>query len=221
MNQMRRWEKEITASSPSALYHEFVVYMTAIGVNGDVGYAQRLADVHVAAAVAEEATELLGKVVEYTMRTPLSLQQHDTTDGVVKEAGDLLFYLHLMLWVLNGEGALLLDGTLDGIAATCPTDQPNKYVGGHDKAMMNGAIDIVTMAGTLAGLAYKRERDDRGVMTGARRDRMIETTMAIYYVLCRVCSMIGLSIGDIARINVAKIIDRYDRGVLAGAGDYR
>jgi len=78
------------------------------------------------------------------------------------------------------------------------------------------SLGIVNEAGEVAGKVKKLIRD------GALIERQVADELSdVLWYLAMTADEIGYSLEDIAQINVAKLSDRKDRGVLQGSGDTR
>ena len=75
--------------------------------------------------------------------------------------------------------------------------------------------------GELQGKVKKVYRDDEGVITPEnRRAIMEELGDVLWYAAC-MARELGVSLGDVASNNLAKLSDRAARGQLQGSGDRR
>lgn len=76
-------------------------------------------------------------------------------------------------------------------------------------------------SGEIAGKLKKALRDDEGVVTDERRESLLAEVGDTLWYLARVCDELDSSLEEVASANIAKLLDRSARGVLAGDGDKR
>ena len=76
-------------------------------------------------------------------------------------------------------------------------------------------------AGEVAEVVKKVIRDNNGVFDDAARNRLAKEIGDVLWYLAETATQAGLSLGDIASANYAKLKDRKERGVLRGSGDER
>lgn len=76
-------------------------------------------------------------------------------------------------------------------------------------------------AGELQGKAKKLMRDDGFQLTEARRDAMIAELGDVLWYAAAVANELDIDLERVAQLNLNKLADRADRGVLQGSGDYR
>jgi len=83
------------------------------------------------------------------------------------------------------------------------------------------ALGLSGEAGEAAEKVKKLFRDDKGVISGDRRDAIVgELGDALWY-LSAVAYELGVDLDDVARKNLEKIESRTRRGVRGGEGDNR
>lgn len=73
----------------------------------------------------------------------------------------------------------------------------------------------------IAEIAKKALRDNNGVVPDSKRKVVGKYCMLILQQLCIGCHVMGLNLDDVAQANIDKLFDRRDRGVLGGSGDAR
>lgn len=76
-------------------------------------------------------------------------------------------------------------------------------------------------AGEVQGKIKKILRDDAGEITEEKRQAIARELGDVLWYASQICEELGLRLGDIARMNLAKLADRQERGVLTGSGDER
>ncbi|WP_043654399.1 nucleoside triphosphate pyrophosphohydrolase family protein [Nocardia thailandica] len=76
-------------------------------------------------------------------------------------------------------------------------------------------------AGEVQGKVKKLLRDHAGELTVVQRDAMGKELGDLLWYVAMTAHELGLSLGDIAVANLAKLASRRERGVLGGNGDDR
>lgn len=76
-------------------------------------------------------------------------------------------------------------------------------------------------AGEAQGKLKKAIRDDGGMLTEQRKYEIAKELGDTLWYLAQSAHEIGLPLSMIAQINIDKLEDRKDRGVLGGSGDNR
>lgn len=90
----------------------------------------------------------------------------------------------------------------------------------HEAKIVYPALGLAGEAGEVANKAKKILRGDYELTEEVRAAIADELGDAQWY-LAAVAGDIGYSLGDIARMNLDKLADRRDRGVIRGSGDNR
>lgn len=83
------------------------------------------------------------------------------------------------------------------------------------------ALGLNGEAGEVGEVVKKTLRDHNGVFDDERKQRLAKEMGDVLWYLAETATQVGLSLGDIAAGNHAKLKDRQDRGVLRGDGDER
>jgi len=76
-------------------------------------------------------------------------------------------------------------------------------------------------AGEVADIVKKIDRDDDGILSTEKREKIIKELGDTLWYLSRVCSEINISMEEVAKRNIFKLNSRKERGVLKGSGDDR
>jgi NTP pyrophosphatase (non-canonical NTP hydrolase) len=76
-------------------------------------------------------------------------------------------------------------------------------------------------AGEVADQAKRIVRDDNFVLTEARRDKLIRESGDVFWYLAQLATALGVTLEEVARINIAKLKARQEQGKLKGEGDNR
>lgn len=81
--------------------------------------------------------------------------------------------------------------------------------------------ELIVQSGLLAGLLKKSIRDDAGVLSHERRDKMIGALSTILLLLGKLSEVEGTTAHAVTQANLNKLSDRKQRGVLQGSGNVR
>lgn len=76
-------------------------------------------------------------------------------------------------------------------------------------------------AGEICNQIKKVMRDDGGVITESRREKLKGEIGDLLYYCAALCSELKLEMQEVAEYNVEKLNSRKQRGVLQGSGDER
>ena len=82
-------------------------------------------------------------------------------------------------------------------------------------------LGLAGEAGEVAEKIKKLMRDDHGVLTPERRAGLKKELGDVLWYVAALCSELGLGMGEVAELNIAKLRDRKDRGAISGDGDNR
>ncbi len=83
------------------------------------------------------------------------------------------------------------------------------------------ALGLVNEAGEVAGKIKKIFRDKEGVISEADKDALKAELGDVLWYIAQVATELDLSLDDIAEYNIAKLMDRLERGKIRGDGDNR
>ena len=83
------------------------------------------------------------------------------------------------------------------------------------------ALGLNGEAGEVAEKIKKALRDNNGVIDEAKTYELAKELGDVLWYVAETASQLGLSLGQIAEINVEKLYSRKDRGQLQGSGDER
>ena len=86
---------------------------------------------------------------------------------------------------------------------------------------MHLVLGLVGEAGEIAEKVKKLVRDQHSDLDRLDRDDMAAELGDVLWYAAVLADFLGLSLGDIAQRNIAKLADRQRRAVLGGAGDNR
>lgn len=83
------------------------------------------------------------------------------------------------------------------------------------------ALGINEEAGEIAGKVKKARRDANEQYDMERKEAIALEIGDVLWYCATLAGHIGYSLEDIARMNIAKLEDRMQRGTMHGSGDYR
>lgn len=88
------------------------------------------------------------------------------------------------------------------------------------------AVNYLTLgltgeAGEIANKVKKISRDNNGVITDDHRSAILAETGDVLWYLARLIDELGGDFASVAQGNIDKLLDRKERGVIAGSGDQR
>lgn len=83
------------------------------------------------------------------------------------------------------------------------------------------ALGLLGEAGEVAEKVKKAFRDDDGQMTDERRAAIQKELGDVLWYMAALCSELGFSFEETAKLNLEKTASRLERGVISGNGDDR
>ena len=83
------------------------------------------------------------------------------------------------------------------------------------------SLGLCEEAGEIAGKLKKIVRDKDGIISEEDRLSLIKEAGDTLWYLADLCDDLGVTIEEVARINLDKVRDRFQRGVIQGQGDNR
>ncbi len=83
------------------------------------------------------------------------------------------------------------------------------------------ALGLTGEAGEVSELIKKMIRDDGGVLTEERRQKLAKELGDVLWYVAVVAYEAGLMLGDVARLNIEKLASRKERGQINGNGSDR
>ena len=83
------------------------------------------------------------------------------------------------------------------------------------------ALGLANEAGECLGKIKKVFRDNDGVFSNDKVEAIKAEAGDILWYLSQLCTELGISLNDVAQLNLDKLIDRKVRGVIQGSGDNR
>jgi NTP pyrophosphatase (non-canonical NTP hydrolase) len=82
-------------------------------------------------------------------------------------------------------------------------------------------LGLTNEAGEVAGKVKKIFRDKNGQIGPAEREALKSELGDVLWYLAQICTELELSLDEVAEANLAKLLDRQERGVIRGDGDNR
>ena len=90
---------------------------------------------------------------------------------------------------------------------------------GH--AVIYPTLGLVNEAGEVAGKIKKVFRDKDGEINAETRDALKAELGDVLWYIAQVATELDLTLDEIAEYNIAKLLDRLERGKIKGDGDNR
>jgi NTP pyrophosphatase (non-canonical NTP hydrolase) len=82
-------------------------------------------------------------------------------------------------------------------------------------------LGLANEAGEVAGKIKKIFRDKNGAIGKSERAALQAELGDVLWYLSQVCTELDISLEQVAQANLAKLLDRQERGVIQGEGDNR
>lgn len=96
----------------------------------------------------------------------------------------------------------------------------NKVYGYGDK-IIYPTLGLANEAGEVAGKVKKVLRDSNGDFNDENRRKVADELGDVLWYLAACAEDIGYTLDEIAQMNITKLTDRRNRGVIQGSGDNR
>jgi NTP pyrophosphatase (non-canonical NTP hydrolase) len=90
-----------------------------------------------------------------------------------------------------------------------------------DRGLEYTTLGLVSEAGEVAGKVKKIIRDKDGILTDSDRVEIAKELSDVLWYVATVAHELGYDLDELAVMNVNKLRDRANRGVLGGSGDNR
>ena len=133
---------------------------------------------------------------------------------LARELGDVLWYVSQL--------ALELGLPMDVLSGDAHAYGTSRQAGPQDtSAMVALGTDIVLLAGKVAARVKKIMRDTAGVVSDEQEQLMAGYLATIVGALAEMATMAGLSLAEVAEMNLDKLGRRAALGVVRGDGDDR
>lgn len=131
-------------------------------------------------------------------------------DGIQKEIGDVIWYIANVASDAN----LLLSDVIEKT-----TFKFKKKFPGWDQ--MEACEESWVAASVVAENVKKAFRDNNGVLTEARQEKVRKALQRLVLALSRIAYYYEVSLNECAKMNLDKLRSRQERGKLQGDGDNR
>ena len=82
-------------------------------------------------------------------------------------------------------------------------------------------LGLTGEAGEVADKMKKTLRDDKGVVTEEKKLEIKKELGDVLWYVAQIATELGLSLDEIASVNLEKLFSRMERGKLTGSGDNR
>jgi len=82
-------------------------------------------------------------------------------------------------------------------------------------------LGLANEAGEVAGKVKKIFRDKGGAIGNAEKEALKAELGDVLWYIAQVCTELGISMDEVAEANLAKLLDRQQRGKIRGDGDDR
>ena len=105
--------------------------------------------------------------------------------------------------------------------AIYPTINDIQNANNNDNNIYYPVLGLCSEAGEIAGKVKKIMRDNNGRITENHVDELKKELGDVLWYLAAICNELDISLSDVAKYNVEKLLSRKERGVLSGSGDNR
>ncbi len=95
------------------------------------------------------------------------------------------------------------------------------YRKGNETDLVYSVLGLNGEAGEIAEHIKKMIRDDAGVLSEERRQKLIKELSDQMWYISAVATDLGVKLSEVCYINIEKLEDRKNRGVLKGSGSDR
>jgi NTP pyrophosphatase (non-canonical NTP hydrolase) len=99
------------------------------------------------------------------------------------------------------------------------TDKTAMYP--KDEGIVYTALGLTGEAGEVANAVKKILRDDAGILSQEKRDKLIAELGDVMWYMARLATELNVSLEDVMKQNHDKLEDRLARNVIKGSGDNR
>lgn len=92
---------------------------------------------------------------------------------------------------------------------------------GETIGLLYTTLGLAGEAGEIANKVKKIIRDDNMELTEKKRQELKDELGDLFWYLARTCEEVGLNPSEVMQMNLDKLFDRKERGVIQGSGDDR
>lgn len=82
-------------------------------------------------------------------------------------------------------------------------------------------LGLIGEAGELANKYKKVLRDDNGVLSEEKREALVMELSDVLWYCAALANDLGVDLNTVCELNIKKLLDRQQRGVISGSGDNR
>lgn len=83
------------------------------------------------------------------------------------------------------------------------------------------ALGLAEEAGEVARKFAKVVRDNKGIVTAERKLEILKELDDVQWFIAELCTILGADLEIVMNMNLNKLADRKERGVIGGSGDNR
>lgn len=109
--------------------------------------------------------------------------------------------------------------TFDEYQVKAHETSKNTAIGGD--TLLYPVLGLAGETGEFADKVKKLYRDNNGVMSEGQRSSLVLELGDLQWYLAELATQLGVSLAFVADMNLAKLADRAERGVIGGDGDNR
>ena len=91
----------------------------------------------------------------------------------------------------------------------------------EDSGLVYCVLGLASEAGEVAGKLKKAIRDENGVLSESRKEDLLSELGDVLWYCAMVALELDATLSSVAQVNLNKLFDRKDRGVIGGDGDKR
>lgn len=92
---------------------------------------------------------------------------------------------------------------------------------GSYNSVSYATLGLTNEAGEVAGKLKKVWRDNDGSLTQDKKTEIAKELGDVLWYAAALAEELGMTLNDIAKANMHKLLDRKERGVIGGSGDNR
>ena len=189
----------------SLMSHNFDIYYSGMAIHGEFG-------------------EFLEKSLFYCYGSLSQYRNDDFRRTMASELGDVLWYYSSFCWGLNSNSFdVFYEHSLSNDFFDDEYDEKDKYKTLFSLPLEYFCINGSVFTGKILEELKKSIRNDKGVLLEKRKSVILESLGNLFFCLSCISAKIGYGsdLSKILKMNMKKVIDRKNRGVIASEGDVR